>query len=73
MKDFFYEVNGTEYHDVEAFGKAWKAAKAQAEAEHTEIFRTVCWGVGCVRYEFYAKGGCFLPMRFYDKDTVKIF
>ena len=29
-KDFYYNVNGTEFHDTEAFGKAWKEAKALA-------------------------------------------
>ena len=72
MKDFFYEVNGTEYHDTEAFGKAWKAACAQAKEDHAPIYRTVVNGDD-VRYEFFAKGGCFLNMRFYEDEKVKIF
>lgn len=71
-KDFFYHVNGTEFHDTEAFGKAWKEAKALATEEHTYITRTVVCGDD-IRYEFYADGGCFLPDRFWDDCKVKVF
>jgi hypothetical protein len=72
MKEFFYYVNGTEFVDTEAFGKAWKEAKALATEEHTCITRTVVKGKE-MYHEFFAKGGCFLSERFYEKDRVKIF
>jgi len=72
MKDFYYHVNGTEFHDTEAFGKAWKEAVALATAEHMPIERTVVCGSE-ISYEFFAKGGCFLNERFYSVDKVKIF
>lgn len=72
MKIFFYYVNGTEFADTEAFGKAWTEAKALATEEHTCITRTVVKGEE-MKHEFFAKGGCFLDERFYEKDRVKIF
>ena len=72
MKEFFYDVKGTEYHDTEAFGEAWKKAKAQATAEHCGIRRTVVHGEH-ISYEFYAKGGLFLSDRFYTPDSLYIF
>ena len=71
-KDFFYNVNGTEFHDTEAFGKAWADAKALAIAEHASIERTVVDG-NKISYEFYANSGCFLNERFRTVDKVKVF
>jgi len=72
MKEFIYNVNGTEFTDTEAFGKAWSAAKALAKSEHSAITRTIVTD-SSICYEFYAKGGCFLNDRFYSKEKVKIF
>lgn len=72
MKEFIYNVNGTEFTDTEAFGKAWSEAKALAKEEHTAITRTIVTN-SSIRYEFYAKGGCFLDNKFYSKENVKIF
>lgn len=44
MKDYYYNVNGTEFHDMEAFGEAWKKAKVLAREEHCGITRTVIDG-----------------------------
>ena len=71
-KTFTYCVNGTTFEDTEAFGKAWKDAVALAKEEHATITRAVVCG-NDIRYEFYAKGGCFLNDRYYDKETVKVF
>lgn len=71
-KDFFYHVSGTEFHDTVAFGDAWKKAKALATEEHCTIERTVVCGDD-VRYEFYAKGGCFLSDRLYEASKAKVF
>ena len=65
-KVFFYYVNGTEFVDTEAFGKAWRDAKALATEEHTCITRTVLTGEDNLRHEFFAKGGIFLNERFYS-------
>jgi predicted nucleotidyltransferase len=72
MKEFIYHINGTEITDTEAFGKAWTKAKELATEEHTCITRTVIRD-NQIEYEFYAKGGCFLNERFYEKERVKIF
>lgn len=71
-KDFFYNVNGTEFHDTVAFGNAWKQAVALAKEEHCGIDRTVVNG-NDIRYEFYAKGGVFLADRFKTVDKVACF
>lgn len=70
-KDFFYNVNGAEFHDTIAFGKAWKEAKALAIKEHCGITRTVVCGHKYT-YEFYAKGA-FLNERFYTPEKMYIF
>lgn len=62
-KDFYYNVNGAEFHDTVAFGQAWKEAKALAREEHCGIERTVVCGDE-IRYEFYAKGGVFVNDRY---------
>ena len=72
MKEFIYNVNGTEFTDTVAFGNAWKNAKALATEEHAHITRTVIDGEK-ITYEFFAKGGCFLLDKFYEKDRVKVF
>ena len=71
-KDFYYNVNGTEFHDTVAFGKAWKEAKALGKEEHCPIYRTVVKGDN-IRYEVFAKGGCFLDERDKDKFEIEIF
>ena len=68
---FIYQVKGFEYRDTEAFGQAWKEAKAKAAELHTGIFRTVI-KKGEERYEFFAKGGVFLNNRYYEHNE-KIF
>ena len=62
-KDFYYNVNGAEFHDTVAFGQAWKEAKALAREEHCGIERAVVCGDE-IRYEFYAKGGVFVNDRY---------
>lgn len=71
-QEFIYEVAGREFTDTEAFGTAWKEAKEVAKEEHCGIFRTVVSGDN-LRYEFYAKGGCFLNEKFYTDAKLKIF
>ena len=68
---FIYQVKGFEYRDTEAFGQAWKEAKAKAAELHTGIFRTVIKKEE-ERYEFFAKGGVFLNTRYYEHNE-KIF
>jgi hypothetical protein len=71
-KTFIYDVKGFEYRDNEAFGKAWKEAKAKATELHCGIFRTVKKDDD-ERYEFYTKYGAFLNTRFYDESKVAVF
>lgn len=71
-KDFFYHVNGTEFHDTTAWGKAWKEAKALAKEEHCPIYRTITDGK-TIRYEVFAKGGAFLNEQYVDKSRIEIF
>lgn len=72
MTEYIYIVNGTEYTTTDVWGQAWKNAQAQAKAEHTIIERAVINGEK-IRYEFYAKGGCFLADRFYNEELAKVF
>lgn len=72
MREFIYNVQGTEITDTEAFGEGWKKAKALATEMHTTIERTVIDGNN-VRNEFFANGGVFLNMRFYQTSKAKVF
>ena len=69
---FIYMVNGTELYSEEAFGQEWKEAKTIAREAHCGIYRAVVRGEE-IRYEFYAKGGCFLNERFYTDEKIEIF
>lgn len=71
-KTFIYKVAGYEYRDTEAFGQAWREAKAKATELHCGIFREVERAGAETRYEFYA-GGVFLNMKFYDDSKLAIF
>ena len=73
MKKFVYQVAGYEFSDTEAFGKAWKEAKAKATETGSPIGRLVVKDGDIVRREFYAKGGCFLSMEFYSEDNLAKF
>ena len=56
MKKFVYEVAGIQFEDTEAFGKAWREAKALATEKHAAIYRNVISD----RREVYTTGGCFV-------------
>lgn len=70
MKKFIYDVAGFEFEDTEAFGEAWKQAKAKATELHCAIYRTV------IKHEetreVYYNGGCFNSIRFATEDNVKV-
>lgn len=74
MKKFTYFVNEIEIigTDTEAFGAVWAKAKVVASEKNTYITRVVTNGEK-ERHEFFAKGGCFLNKRFFNKERVKIF
>ena len=72
MKKFVYQVAGYEFVDTEAFGKAWKEAKAKAAELHTAIYRLVIKGEQ-VRQEVYYKAGCFNSIEFATADNMAIF
>jgi len=71
-KKFVYQVAGFEWEDTEAFGKAWRQAKAKATELHAAVYRLVIKGED-VRQEVYYKGGCFNSIKFAIPENVKIF
>ena len=71
-KIFVYEVAGFEWRDTEAFGTAWKQARAEAEARKCGIYRLVIKGEQ-VKQEVLVRGGCFLPVEMVKPDEVLIF
>ena len=72
MKKFVYQVAGLEFVDTEAFGVAWKLAKAAASQFHVPVFRLVIEGEK-VREEVYVKAGCFLRSDLAKRENVAIF
>lgn len=72
MKQFIYQVNGFEFADNEAFGKAWEQAKAKAIELHCPIFREVING-DKVKYQVYYSGGLFNSVEFMRDGNVKVF
>lgn len=72
MKRFIYDVAGFEFEDTEAFGSAWKQARALATEKHCAIYRTVVKGEREKREVLY-KGGCFNTIEFATPDNVLIF
>ena len=72
MKQFIYVVDGIEFADTEAFGKAWKMAKEAAANAHTVIERYVVSGEN-IRHEIYFKGGVFNSTKYATKENVYIF
>ena len=72
MKKFVYQVAGFEFVDTEAFGKAWKEAKAKAAELHAAVYRLVIDGEK-VKQEVYYKAGCFNSIKFATTDNVAIF
>lgn len=72
MKKFVYDVAGFEFEDTEAFGKAWKEAKALAKEKHAAIYRTVVKNDEERREVFY-KGGCFNSIKYATAENVEIF
>ena len=74
MKTFTYMVGTYEYTDTTAFGQAWTDAEIMAKKLHCGIFRTVTDPkTETVRDEFYAKGGAFLNIRYYEETKLRIF
>lgn len=69
MKKFIYDVAGVKFEDTEAFGKAWKEAKALAKEKHVAIYRTVIEE----RHEVYYKGGIFNSTKYATAENVEIF
>ncbi len=67
-KEFVYEVNGKVYVDEEVFGKAFIEAKHEAKKENALLTRRVMIDDTIDRYEFFARGGCFLSEELYSED-----
>ena len=74
MRTFTYTVGTYEYTDMTAFGQAWANAKIVAKELHCGIFRTVTdTKTETVRHEFYANGGAFLNIQYYEEARLRIF
>lgn len=71
-KQFVYQVGAFEFVDTEAFGTAWKEAKAKATELHTAIYRQVIKGEN-IQNEVFYEAGFFNALRFMDSCEVKIF
>lgn len=71
MKKFVYDVAGFEFEDTEAFGKAWREAKAKAAELHAAIYRTVIKTEE--RHEVFTAAGCFLSTDYARPDDVLVF
>ena len=69
MKLFVYHVGGNDYPDTEAFGEAWKQAKANATVRGLPIYRTVIQ----TSREVYLNGGCFLAEYLAKPEDIKVF
>lgn len=72
MKQFIYRVEGLEYADTEAFGKAWKEAKATATRLHAPVYRLVIDG-DKVREEVFYSAGFFNSVKYATADNICIF
>ena len=72
MKQFIYQVAGFEYTDTEAFGTAWKQAKAEAARLNAAVYRLVIKGEN-VQQEVYVNGGCFLSIAYAKPENIHIF
>lgn len=72
MKKFVYQVAGFEFVGYEAWGDAWKQAKALATERHAAVYRLVIKGEK-VTQEVFCKAGCFLVTYYADADSIKIF
>ena len=75
-KRFEYDVMGTIFTGYEAFGEAWRDAKAFAQEVHAAIYRTVTILEGsyegeAVR-EAFLTGGCFLNVECIQPEWVKV-
>lgn len=72
MKKFVYQVAGFEYVGYEAFGDAWKQARAKATELHTAVYRLVIQN-GQVKQDVFTRGGCFLPVTHAQSSCVMVF
>lgn len=72
MKTFVYYVADRMWIDHEAFGEAWRQAKAYASELHAVIYRDVMKAEEVIRQEVYYKGGVFNSVKFAREDNVKI-
>ena len=72
MKKFVYQVAGYEFVDSEAFGEAWKEAKAKAAELHVPIYRLVIKGED-VKQEVFVQSGFFLSVNLAMVKNVMVF
>jgi len=72
MKKFVYQVADYEYVGSEAFGDAWRQARAKATELHTAVYRLVIQN-GQVKQDVFTRGGCFLPVTCAQSSCVMVF
>jgi len=73
MKKFVYQVAGFEYVGFEAFGDAWKQARAKATELHAGVYRLVIKGEIVKQEVLVNGGGVFLPVDRVQPEQVIIF
>ena len=69
MKQFVYQVGAHEFIGAEAFGQAWKDAKAKAAELHMPIYREVRE----IRREVYTQAGFFMRDDTARPENIKVF
>ena len=62
MKKFVYQVGTYEWVDTEAWGWAWREAKAEATKTGSKIYRLVIKN-GEAKQQVFHEGGCFLNVK----------
>lgn len=72
MKKFVYQVVSYEYVGSEAFGDAWRQAKAKATELHAAVYRLVIQN-GQTRQDVFTRSGCFLPVACAQSSRVMVF
>lgn len=63
-KKFIYQVNTYEWVDTEAWGWAWREAKAKAAELRTPVYRTIIKNDEPQPLEVFVVGGCFLRVEY---------
>ena len=71
MKKFVYQVRSFEFVGYEAWGDAWKQAKAKAIELHAPMYRMIIKN-GEIRQEAYCNGEVFLRYDLTKPEDIKV-